>query len=70
MTDTISDKRPKIKRNALQCAHCLSIIESVHRHDFKYCACGRIFIDGGKDYVRYGAKSFDDVIVLTEYEDE
>ena len=34
-------------RHAIQCRKCLETIESKHRHDFKYCSCGAVGIDGG-----------------------
>jgi hypothetical protein len=34
-------------RHAIQCRKCLEIIESKHRHDFKYCSCNTVGIDGG-----------------------
>ena len=37
-----------------QVACCGSLIQSLHRHDFVECQCGRSFIDGGSDYVRMG----------------
>lgn len=42
------------KINKCQCLSCLDVIESKHRHDFKYCKCGAIFTDGGTDYIRRG----------------
>jgi hypothetical protein len=53
-------------RNIAQCRKCQDIIESKHRHDFVSCKCGAIFIDGGQDYQRYGAKDMNDVILLDE----
>lgn len=50
----------------VQCRKCEDIISSSHRHDFKYCKCGEIFVDGGDDYLRVGAKDLDDAIVLDE----
>lgn len=26
------------------------------RHDFKFCDCGTVFVDGGEDYLRVGAE--------------
>lgn len=49
----------KITLNQAQCALCNDIITSRHRHDFVSCKCGEIFIDGGNEYVRAGANSFD-----------
>jgi hypothetical protein len=60
----------KIKRNILQCKLCGDIIESKYTHDFVTCKCKKCFVDGGKEYVRYGAENIDDVILLTEYEDD
>ncbi len=61
----------RIKRNAIQCNTCGDILESTHRHDFKRCSCGRVFVDGGKDYLRRGyTDSMDDYTELSEYEDE
>ena len=34
-------------RHALYCKKCKDTIESKSDHDFKYCACGAIGIDGG-----------------------
>ena len=44
----------------IKCLKCNDVIESLHRHDFKWCKCGNIFIDGGKDYYRYGGKGLED----------
>ncbi len=59
----------KIKKNIIQCKLCGDVIESKTVHDFVSCKCKSCFVDGGKEYVRYGAKNLDDVIVLTEYEE-
>jgi len=44
----------------IKCLKCLDIIKSYDRHDFRYCKCGNIFIDGGDDYLRYGGKALED----------
>lgn len=33
---------------------CEDVIVSRHRHDFKFCQCGETFVDGGRDYLRWG----------------
>ena len=43
-----------ILRNSARCRKCDDEIESKHRHDFVACACGAIFVDGGKAYLRRG----------------
>ena len=43
-----------ILHNRAKCLSCGDIIESKHRHDFVWCKCGRIFVDGGLAYLRRG----------------
>lgn len=45
-------------KNMAKCALCNDKIVSKHRHDWVSCKCGEIFIDGGNDYWRAGAKDF------------
>jgi len=42
----------KILHNAVRCSMCNDVIESTHVHDFKWCKCGAIAVDGGRDYLR------------------
>ena len=57
----------KIIRNAAKCLKCNDMIESKHVHDFRFCKCQSIFVDGGKDYIRRGG-NLSDMLDLTEYE--
>ncbi|MDF9507249.1 hypothetical protein P5808_30140 [Bacillus cereus] len=59
----------KLKRNKIQCKKCGDVIESRFSHDFKYCSCGAIAIDGGLDYARITGEP-EDVLDLHEWEDE
>lgn len=45
MSDTIIHNRAR-------CRKCDDVIESYNRHDFVWCKCGAIAVDGGKDYLR------------------
>jgi hypothetical protein len=38
--------------NKAKCKKCGDIIESKHRHDFVWCKCKSIAVDGGKAYLR------------------
>ena len=58
----------RIIRNAAKCNRCGDVIESNHRHDFKACCCGRVWIDGGHEYLRHGVMDEDDFIDLSEVE--
>ena len=40
-----------IMHNKIQCRKCGDIIESYTRHDFKFCECESVAVDGGKDYL-------------------
>jgi hypothetical protein len=46
----------KITRNSIKCRACGDIITSTHVHDFKWCSCESIFVDGGCEYLRRGGK--------------
>ena len=41
-----------MKISAIQCKKCGDTIYSRAQHDFRYCSCRTIAIDGGFDYVR------------------
>lgn len=60
----------KVIINKAQCLKCKDIVESTHRHDFVNCKCGEIFVDGGKDYLRRGAKNFKNFKDLSETKEE
>jgi len=57
-----------IKSNKARCLLCNDVIESKHRHDFVWCSCESIFVDGGKAYLRRGG-SIANIQDLTEYEE-
>lgn len=61
----LSDK--KILVNKIQCKKCKDIIESKHVHDFKWCTCKSIAVDGGLEYLRR-VGNFEDIIELSEFE--
>lgn len=42
----------QIIRNSAKCLKCGDDIESTHVHDFKWCSCKNIAVDGGKDYLK------------------
>lgn len=62
--------RGPIKANKAQCSICKDIIESEYTHDFKFCSCGSIAVDGGKEYLRRSYKSEECLIELSEYEND
>lgn len=45
--------------NAIKCPVCKDTIYSRARHDFRYCSCKAVSIDGGLDYQKV---SWDDKI--------
>jgi len=46
----------------LKCTQCNDIIESKYRHDYVNCKCGKIFVDGGNDYLRCGGEELDYIL--------
>ena len=59
----------KIIANKIRCKKCNEIIESTHRHNFKFCQCGAVAVDGGKDYLRRSGNR-EDWEELSEFEEE
>jgi tRNA(Ile2) C34 agmatinyltransferase TiaS len=57
--------REVVTLNKAQCKKCNDIIESKHRHDFVWCKCGAIAVDGGKAYLRR-AGELDNMVELSE----
>ena len=55
-----------ILRNSARCRRCGDEIVSEHRHDFKWCSCRAIFVDGGTAYVRRGGHP-EDIEDTSEY---
>ena len=41
-----------LTRNAARCDGCGDEIESFHRHDFRWCSCGSLAVDGGLVYAK------------------
>lgn len=59
----------KIKSNKIRCRKCGEIIESVSVHDFKFCKCGAVAVDGGHEYLRR-CGSLENFEELSEYESD
>jgi hypothetical protein len=55
-----------ITKNAVECRLCGDVVESIHRHDFVFCKCGEIAVDGGKDYLRRTAGNLNNIIDRSE----
>jgi hypothetical protein len=72
MSEPKNSQEKEIKRkliaNRAKCRKCGDIITSKHRHDFVWCKCESIFVDGGVDYIRRGGELelIEDMCVLEE----
>ena len=42
----------QIRTNKIKCRKCGDIIESIDVHNFKWCSCGAVAVDGGREYLR------------------
>jgi len=45
---------------AILCKHCGDIVYSRTRHDMRFCSCGRVAIDGGREYAKITFENFED----------
>lgn len=57
----------KIKRNAIQCKLCQTVVESKNVHDYVTCRCGHVSVDGGLSYLK--RSGYGNYIELSEYEE-
>lgn len=55
-----------LTKNKAKCKKCGDIIESVHRHDFKWCSCESIAVDGGTAYIKR-CGNLEDIEDMCEY---
>lgn len=42
----------RIALNAAKCKNCGVVVVSLHVHDYRTCKCGKIAVDGGRDYLK------------------
>lgn len=45
------------------CPKCGDFIYSRARHDFHWCSCKNVFVDGGFEYLRWGGRDCNGVVV-------
>lgn len=57
-------------KNKIQCNTCREIIESTYRHDFKFCKCRKVAVDGGQDYFKRVGYPSDYTEIIEEITDE
>lgn len=57
----------KIIRNRIKCNHCGDIIESTSIHEFRFCSCGKVAVDGGRSYLKRSG-NLNDWEELSEFE--
>lgn len=68
-TDTDLATKQIILRNSAKCLKCNDEVESTHVHDFKWCSCQAIAVDGGHWYTKRVANSFADIQDTSEFAD-
>lgn len=61
----------QIVYNSIECLECDKTIVSQHRHDFVKCECpNEAMVDGGTDYLRYGAINMSKIKQFAVYADD
>lgn len=60
-----------IRLNRIKCNLCGDVITSENRHDYKYCGCGSVAVDGGSWYLKRTGTDFTELSeTYKEQEDE
>lgn len=60
----------KIIINRVRCKRCNDVLESNSTHDLKFCSCGAVGIDGGRDYLKRITRDIDDIEELSIVEEK
>lgn len=57
-----------LSKNSARCKNCDDVIVSKHRHDFVWCKCRALAVDGGLDYAKRVGRlnGFEDLNEYTE----
>lgn len=61
--------KTKIVRNVARCLQCNDTVESETRHHLAFCACGKMFVDGGQEYLRRGGEDLSKIEELSIIEE-
>lgn len=48
-----------MKVEGIECLKCGDKVWSRHAHDFRWCKCGKVAIDGGRQYTKITGDSSD-----------
>lgn len=59
----------KITTNKIRCKKCGDVIESTYTHDFKWCSCHSVAVDGGRSYLKR-CGDLNNIEELSDYEFE
>jgi Zn finger protein HypA/HybF involved in hydrogenase expression len=62
----------EIIHNRAKCTKCGDIIESKHVHDFVWCKCKTIAVDGGREYLKRAGNFayLEDISEVVDHDDE
>ena len=53
-----------IRMNMIKCNKCGDIIQSANRHDFKWCECKSVAVDGGSWYAKRLGEDWEEMMVM------
>ena len=57
-----------ILSNQIRCLKCGDTPYSASRHDFKYCKCGAVAVDGGMDYLKRTGTEYEEMAISMDDE--
>lgn len=58
------ENKQQLEVSAIKCPACGDIIFSRARHDFRYCTCKEVYIDGGFDYNKIGFHTKQPIFII------
>lgn len=57
-----------IVSNQIRCTKCGGEPFSTHRHDFQFCECQSVAVDGGQDYLRCTGNCWEEMSIVIDKE--
>ncbi len=55
-----------IVSNQIKCLNCGDTPFSMHRHDFTWCECGSVAVDGGQDYLKRVGSDWEEMSITID----
>ncbi len=64
LRDDLNSRGHQQGYGTIRCLLCNDIIQSMHVHDFRFCFCGAVAVDGGRNYLKVSGDQEDFEILI------